>query len=135
MTRKYRNSVDIRVIDDLVVRRSRILETEFFSGVLRMESACGGDANKLDVTGFFDGRQEGSVGKETGAENTEIYDLRFSTNEGKDGINIKQLTSGKGLDTQEEARWTRPRLRPRQNVGTRPQGTKVTLGIQQPSRI
>jgi hypothetical protein len=37
------------------------LETEFFTGVLSMESACGGDADELNVTGFFDGRQEGGV--------------------------------------------------------------------------
>ena len=41
------DGVDVRVVDDLVIAGRGILESEFFTGVLGMESTCGGDADEF----------------------------------------------------------------------------------------
>ena len=50
------NRVDVWVVDDLIVGRSRIRKAKFLCRVLGMKSARGGNADELNFFDILDGR-------------------------------------------------------------------------------
>src|SRR5689334_16146129 len=67
------HGIDVGVIEDLCLIRGSVLEAEFCSCMLSVQSAGRGDANQLNVTCFFDGGKQDRVGKQTCAQYSKLY--------------------------------------------------------------
>src|SRR5512141_2754093 len=77
MTSENRDSVNVRVVNDLFIIRGGILKAKLFSGMLCVESAGGCNTYELNVTGFLDGGKQNGIGKRAGSQDAEHYRTCF----------------------------------------------------------